>query len=174
MPEPGAACPIADVRATVLRSDADPEDLDSSAETLLLEVDDVEGRVGIGEADTASWAGAALVHMEDVHRWNAALRGVLIGADPFEIAALWDRMSRRTSYVGPSGIAGHTLAGLDVALHDLAAKQLERPAYQLLGGACREFLSPYATVYAGAARERPLGELMDRTCSLLERAHRAG
>jgi L-rhamnonate dehydratase len=174
MPEQARGCQIADVRATVLRSDADPEDLDSSAETLLLEVEDLEGRVGIGEADTASRAGAALVDMEDVHRWNGALGGVLIGADPFETSALWERMSRRTSYVGPSGIAGHTLAGLDVALHDLAAKQLGRPAYQLLGGACREFLSPYATVYAGAARERPLSELMDRTCSLLERAQRAG
>lgn len=174
MAELSAACPIADVRATVLRSAADPEDLDSSAETLLLEVEDLEGRVGIGEADTASRAGAALVHMEDVHRWNGALGDVLIGADPFETSTLWERMSRRTSYVGPSGIAGHTLAGLDVALHDLAAKQLGRPVYQLLGGACREFLSPYATVYAGAAQERPLNELMDRTCSLLERAHRAG
>jgi L-rhamnonate dehydratase len=174
MPEPRPACPIVAVRATVLRSDADPEDLDSSAETLLLEVEDRDGRVGIGEADTASRAGAALVDMEDVHRWNGALGGVLIGADPFETSALWERMRLRTSYVGPSGIAGHTLAGLDVALHDLAAKQLGRPAYQLLGGACREFLSPYATVYAGAARQRPLGELMDRTCSLLESARQAG
>jgi L-rhamnonate dehydratase len=169
-----AASPIADVRATVLRSGSDPEDLDSSSETLLLEVEDVEGRVGIGEADTASRAGAALVDMEDVHRWNGSLRGVLLGADPFTIADLWARMAERTSYAGPSGIARHTLAGLDIALHDLAGKQLGRPAFQLLGGARREFLSPYATVYAGAARDRPLGELMERSRQLLERALTAG
>jgi L-alanine-DL-glutamate epimerase-like enolase superfamily enzyme len=174
MGDAGVVCPIADVRATVLRAHADPEDLDSSAETLLLEVQDLDGRVGIGEADTTSRAGAELVDMEDVHRWNGALRGVLIGADPFETSALWDRMSERTSYAGPSGIAGHTVAGLDVALHDLAGKQLGRPAYQLLGGTRREFLSPYATVYAGAAKQRPLRELMDRTCALLERACQAG
>jgi L-alanine-DL-glutamate epimerase-like enolase superfamily enzyme len=169
-----AVSPIADVRATVLRSGSDPEDLDSSSETLLLEVEDVEGRVGIGEADTASRAGAALVDMEDVHRWNGSFRGVLLGADPFATAELWARMAERTSYAGPSGIARHTLAGLDIALHDLAGKQLGRPAFHLLGGARREFLSPYATVYAGAARDRPLGELMERSRQLLERALAAG
>jgi L-rhamnonate dehydratase len=169
-----AVSPIADVRATVLRSGSDPEDLDSSSETLLLEVEDVEGRVGIGEADTASRAGAALIDMEDVHRWNGSFRGVLLGADPFTIAELWARMAERTSYAGPSGIARHTLAGLDIALHDLAGKQLGRPAFQLLGGARREFLSPYATVYAGAARGRSLGELMERSRRLLERALAAG
>ena len=169
-----AISPIADVRATVLRSGSDPEDLDSSSETLLLEVEDVEGRVGIGEADTASRAGAALVDMEDVHRWNGSFRGVLLGADPFTTTELWARMAERTSYAGPSGIARHTLAGLDMALHDLAGKQLGRPAFHLLGGARREYLSPYATVYAGAARDRPLGELMERSRQLLERALAAG
>jgi L-alanine-DL-glutamate epimerase-like enolase superfamily enzyme len=169
-----AVSPIADVRATVLRSGSDPEDLDSSSETLLLEVEDVEGRVGIGEADTASRAGAALVDMEDVHRWNGSFRGVLLGADPFATAELWARMAERTSYAGPSGIARHTLAGLDIALHDLAGKQLGRPAFHLLGGARRDYVSPYATVYAGAARDRPLGELMERSRQLLERALAAG
>ena len=168
------ASPIADVRATVLRSGSDPEDLDSSSETLLLEVEDVEGLVGIGEADTASRAGAALVDMADVHRWNGSLRGVLLGADPFTIAELWARMAERTSYAGPSGIARHTLAGLDIALHDLAGKQLGRTAFQLLGGARREFLSPYATAYAGAARDRSLDELMEGSRQLLERALAAG
>jgi L-rhamnonate dehydratase len=169
-----AVSPIADVRATVLRSGSDPEDLDSSSETLLLEVADVEGRVGIGEADTASRAGAALVDMPDVHRWNSSFRGVLLGADPFTTTELWARMAERSFYAGPSGIARHTLAGLDIALHDLAGKQLGRPAFQLLGGARREFLSPYATVYAGAARDRPLGELMERSRRLLERALAVG
>ncbi len=167
-------CRIADVRATVLRAQLDPEDLDSSSETLLLEVEDEEGRVGIGEADTASRAGKAVVEMEDVHRWNSSLRGALIGADPFATAALWDEMAVRTSYTGPSGIAHHTLAGLDIAVHDLAARQLGRPLYELLGGARREHLTPYATVYPGAAGSRSLGELMDSTCRLLAQAVAAG
>jgi L-alanine-DL-glutamate epimerase-like enolase superfamily enzyme len=83
-------------------------------------------------------------------------------------------MAERTSYAGPSGIARHTLAGLDIALHDLAGKQLGRPAFHLLGGARRDYVSPYATVYAGAARDRPLGELMERSRQLLERALAAG
>ncbi len=169
-----AVCPIVDVRATVLRSGADAEDLDSSSETLLIEVEDADGRVGIGEADTVSSAGAAVVELTDLHRWNGGLRNALLGGDPVQTAALWDTMAERTSYGGPSGIARHTLAGADIAVHDLAGKQLGRPAYHLLGGARRDAVTPYATVYAGAARERPLSELMETTCDLLQRAVAAG
>ena len=40
-------------------------------------------------------------------------------------------------------------------MHDLAGRQLGRPAYHLLGGARRDHLSPYATVYAARRRARP-------------------
>ena len=46
-------------------------------------------------------------------------------------------------------------------MHDLVGKQLGRPAYQLLGGACREAIRPYATIYPGVPGGRTIGELMD-------------
>ena len=159
--------PVEDVRATVLRSGSDLADLDASAETLLVEVVDAEGRIGIGEADTASRAGQALVQMEGVHRWNAGLRDTLLGADPVQVQALWHRMVERTRYVGPSGVARHAIAAVDMALHDLAGKQLGRPAHHLLGGARQERVTPYATVYAGAVRDRTLAELMQDTTQRL-------
>lgn len=167
-------CPIADVTATVLSSPVDVGDLDSSADTLLIEITDEEGRVGIGEADTASLAGQTLVHMTDVHRWNAGLRGALIGADPFRIGALWRTMAERTTWPGPSGIARQTIAGIDMALHDLVGRQLDRPVHDLLGGAVRDHVRPYATIYAGAVNGRSLTELMEVTLGQMAEAVRLG
>lgn len=163
-------CPVQDVRATVLRASADLSDIDSSSETLLIEVIDEEGRVGIGEADTASHAARAIVEMEDLHAWNAGLRGALVGHDPFLISAMWRRMEERTQYVGPSGVARHAMAGVDVALHDLAGQQCGRPIHHLLGGSIREANRPYATVYAGSVNGRSTRALMDSTLMLMERA----
>ena len=39
---------------------------------------------------------------------------------------------------GRRGLGIHALSAVDVALYDLVGKQLGRPAYELLGGACRE------------------------------------
>ena len=42
---------------------------------------------------------------------------------------------------------------MDIAVHDLAGKQLGIPAYKLLGGARREKLRPYCTIYPGLAKD---------------------
>jgi L-alanine-DL-glutamate epimerase-like enolase superfamily enzyme len=45
---------------------------------------------------------------------------------------------------------------------------------QLLGGACREAVTPYATIYPGAVGERTIGELMDDIARRFERALELG
>jgi len=167
-------CPVVEVRATQLRVPADPTDLDSSADTLLIEVVDEEGRVGIGECDTASPAAQALVTMRDFHAWNSGLSGAVVGADPQVIGAIWRNMAERTRYLGPGGIAKHAMAALDIALHDLAGQQVGRPVYDLLGGPARTVIHPYATVYAGVPGTRTVRELLDHTLGRMRAAVDAG
>jgi L-alanine-DL-glutamate epimerase-like enolase superfamily enzyme len=162
--------PIVDVRAKRLGSGFDADDLDGSNHTLLVELEDAEGVVGIGEADTSSAAALAVVTMDDEQRWNSGLRSTLLGSDPFQIGALWDRLAAATAYQGPSGISRHALAGVDIALHDLVGKQLGRPSFHLLGGARRDALRPYATIYAGSVRDRSLSQMLDATIMLMDRA----
>jgi L-alanine-DL-glutamate epimerase-like enolase superfamily enzyme len=162
--------PIADVRATRLVAGLDANDLDASNHTLLVEIEDANGLTGIGEADSSSAAVHAVVTMQDEQRWNWGLRSALIGEDPVQVGALWDKLAAVTAYQGPSGISRHALAAVDIALHDLAGKQLGRPSYHLLGGARRKQLTPYATIYAGAAGERSLREMMEATLGLMEKA----
>jgi L-alanine-DL-glutamate epimerase-like enolase superfamily enzyme len=100
----------------------------------------------------------------------AGLGSALLGEDPVQIGALWDKLASVTAYQGPSGISRHALPAIDIALHDLAGKQLQRPAFHLLGGARRKYLRPYATIYAGAIRERSPAEMMDATLALMTKA----
>ena len=167
-------CEVVDLRAHVLRAGNDVKDVDGSTETLLIEIEDAAGRIGIGEADTASAAARALILMDDVHLWCRGLRSTVLGSDPVQVGGIWDDLARATFLAGPSGIARHALAAVDIALHDLAGKQLGRPAFHLLGGARQPRITPYATCYAGAVGERSLSEMLEATLELLERARGLG
>src|SRR5207302_10980217 len=83
---------------------------------------------------------------------------------------LADRLYEGTISHGRGGIGIHAISAVDIALHDLAAKQLGRPVYQLLGGARRSFLTPYATVYAGPVRGRTIDEVMTDITGRMARA----
>jgi L-rhamnonate dehydratase len=165
---------IAEVEAIALRARVEPEDLDSSSETVVVRVTDEEGRVGIGEADAPAVIVRDLVYMEDVHAWSRGVRGLLLGRDPFEIERLWHELYEATIYHGRRGLGIHVLSAVDVALFDLAARQIGRPVYQLLGGARRARLVPYATIWPGAVKGRTIGRLMDDIAARFEAARAAG
>jgi len=140
------------VEALPLRVAARGEELDGSNDTVVVRITDEAGRVGIGEADSPAQAVAALVLRDDAHGWSRGLAGLLVGRDPVEVGALWDELAAATCYDGNAGVARHALAAVDIALHDLAGKQLGRPVHALLGGARRTRLSVYATLYRAVAR----------------------
>jgi L-rhamnonate dehydratase len=166
---------VADVEALVLRApESDPNDFDSSAETVVVLIHDEDGVVGIGEADAPAPIVRELVLMDDRHAWSRGLRNVLLGRDPFEIEALHRDLYQATIYHGRRGLGIHALSAVDVALHDVVGKQLGRPAYQVLGGACRDDIRPYATIYPGLPGGRTIGELMDELARGFERALELG
>jgi len=166
--------PVASVDAVVLRAPADPLDLDGSSETILVRIRDEDGREGIGEADAPATVVRELVEMGDVHAWSRGLRNVLLGRDPFAIGAAYRAMYESTIYHGRRGLGLHAISAADMALHDLAAKQLGRPVYDLLGGAVRDAIVPYATIYPGAARGRSVSQVMEQITGQLERALELG
>jgi L-alanine-DL-glutamate epimerase-like enolase superfamily enzyme len=102
------------------------------------------------------------------------MAGLLLGRDPVEVGARWDELAVATLYDGNAGVSRHALAAVDIALHDLAGKQLGRPAHTLLGGARRERLCVYATLYRPTAGHESAATLHGALEALVAEAVAAG
>src|SRR4051812_21696686 len=87
------------------------------------------------ECGKAGW-GSVYSHPELVRLVvEGQLRPVLLGADPTEVEALWDRMYRLTRWYGRKGAAMSAIGGLDTAFWDLRGQALGKPIHALLGTA---------------------------------------
>lgn len=104
---------------------------DSAMNNVLLKVYSDEGAVGWGEtAPLPTYGGESQESVVQVLK--NYLAPSLINRDPLRINACVEEMDRL--------ISGQSFAkcAVDFALHDLVARHLEVPLYQLFGGKCRE------------------------------------
>jgi L-alanine-DL-glutamate epimerase-like enolase superfamily enzyme len=86
------------------------------------------------------------------------------GVDPFMVRAFWDfYMSGRRA-----GNAGHSAAGLEIALWDIIGKAAGLPLYKLLGAA-----KDRIPVYAATSRLLPAQALVDEVLALMETGFKA-
>lgn len=72
---------------------------------------------------------------------------LLLGEDPREVRALWEKLYRQPEirWVGRAGITHLALGAIDIALWDLKAKLAELPLWKLLGGSARKKVEAYNT-----------------------------
>lgn len=139
---------ITSVEAIHLRAE-DPliELFDGSYDDCVLVVRTDSGCVGIGEAESMAPAIQAIVRGPSAHNHARALSAVLVGADPSDPVDLWHRMYESTNYIGRRGLAMHAIGGIDLALWDLRGKIEGKPVHELLGGARRDRVPAYGTIY---------------------------
>ena len=71
-------------------------------------------------------------------------REFLIGRDPRRIGALWQELYRGQYFEGGRILTG-AISAVDIALHDVVARSLGIPVYQLLGGAHRDRIPGFPT-----------------------------
>ena len=145
-----------------------------SQNTCLVKVTDAMGRYGIGEADGSPNAIAALANVDTEHKWLSKLTDVLIGRDPMEFDANWDVMYETTRWIGMRGFGMFAISGIDMALYDLAGKQHGLPVYKLLGGAFRDKVTPYFTLYPDCPSDAKPDVALEAYGPLLERARKKG
>ena len=88
------------------------------------------------------------------------LSEALIGKDPMKTEDLWQVMYRGGFYRG-GPVLMSAMAGVDQALWDIKGKYYNAPAYELLGGKCRDKIKVYTWIggdrpsdIVGAAREK--------------------
>src|SRR6266568_1077777 len=122
-------------------------DANSSAQDdIVVIVQTDEGISGIGEVDTNPWCVQALIKSPGTHNLARGLEEMIVGCDPLEVEALWDRMYVGSIMTGRRGAGICAIGALDMALWDIRGKALGVPCWKLLGGRFKESVIPYASL----------------------------
>jgi L-alanine-DL-glutamate epimerase-like enolase superfamily enzyme len=154
-----------------LREDA----TSSSQDDLVVLVHTDEGITGIGETDTGPWLARAAIEAPGSHSMAMGMRELLVGQDPFDTAALWERLYTQTAMSGRRGAVICAIGAVDMALWDIKGKALGLPVYKLLGGAQVERITPYASLQPhGATVEEYGASLVQWARRAKEMGYRAG
>lgn len=130
----------------LLAPNYDPRFTSSAQDSFIVVVRTDEGVIGIGESDVNPWIAKACVEAPGTHTMGLCLRDTLIGADPLDIDSLWRRAYLGTAMNGRRGAVVHALGAVEMALWDLKGKALGKPVHELLGGARRKTVVPYASL----------------------------
>lgn len=137
---------ITDIEATVLRLPfVDVHAADGTQDALIVQVHTDAGITGLGEVDSSPYVAKAIIDAPSSHSVARSFRELLIGQDPFEISALWQRLFKGSIYHGRRGAVIHAMSGIDIALWDIVGKATGQPIYKLLGGAQRTRVRAYAS-----------------------------
>ena len=97
-----------------------------------------EGLTGWGEAVLEGHCDAVLACVEEMKTY-------LLGSDPMNIEDIWNTLYRAGFYRG-GGVLMSAIAGIDQCLWDIKGKYFGVPAYQLMGGPCRENIRVYSWI----------------------------
>ncbi len=147
---------ITDIITHVLNGKTDPystwnADFVDARYAMIVEIKTDEGITGWGESvcHGRQPGGVSAAYIEHT------FKPLLIGQDPFNVEVLWESMFHASRPFGGGG-AVNAISGIDVALWDIIGKTLGRPVHQLIGGAFRLEVIPYATsFYRKENREYP-------------------
>jgi L-rhamnonate dehydratase len=167
--------PIRSVEAVIVSVPAEGNAFaETNEETVLVRVTDEDGVYGIGESPCTPRVIKAMVEQETIHFWSQGIADILVGQDPVEAQALFDRVYHASFYHGRRGTFIQAMSAVDIALHDLAGKQLGLPVYKLLGGARTDRIRPYATCYPGDIYDGPMTAIVDEVARQAEIAVEQG
>lgn len=104
--------------------------------TVIVEIEDDQGRVGIG----ASTGGEAAAFIIEQH-----LSMFVEGNNVRERTLMWEQMWRASIHYSRKGLGVHAISVIDIALWDLFGKTLGEPVFNLMGGRTKQRVPVYAT-----------------------------
>jgi len=115
------------------------------------------GLRGVGEATLEYHDAAVVAAIDEVAR-------VIRGLDAMRIEDIWQRLYRGARWRG-GPVLMTAISGIDQALWDIKGKLADLPVYELLGGACRE----YVALYANGPRGSTPDELAASAAAIVQR-----
>jgi L-alanine-DL-glutamate epimerase-like enolase superfamily enzyme len=130
----------------LLVPDYDRDACSSAQDDIVVLVHTDDGITGIGEVDTNPWVAKAMIHAPGTHVLGLGLEEMLIGEDPLNPEALWEKMYTGSFMTGRRGLGICAIGAIDMALWDIRGKALGVPCWKLLGGARKDHIRPYASL----------------------------
>ena len=126
----------------------------------LVRVTTDNGLHGWGEAfnqglEPPEIAAAAITH---------AFKPLVMGCNPLDTTVLWHKMYAHSRDYGRKGSVVSAISAIDMALWDIAGKFYAQPIYQLLGGAQRRSVQPYATGFYRISGQNEASRLAAEAC----------
>ncbi len=112
-----------------------------SLDNVFIRIDTDAGISGWGDAfayGAAEATKAAVDHM---------IAPALLGLDASDITGISDRLQRDNHIWGRYGVTMFAISGVDIALWDIAGKAAGKPLYELFGGARRQNIPGYASLF---------------------------
>jgi D-galactarolactone cycloisomerase len=97
---------------------------------------------------------------------------MLLGQNPLDTERLWFEMYNRSRDFGRKGAVMAAVSGVDIALWDVAGQFYGQPISQLLGGAFRQKVEPYATGFYRIHGQGEASRLADEALTHYENGFR--
>ena len=130
----------------LLVPDYDEEACSSAQDDLVVVIHTDEGITGIGECDTNPWVARECIRARGTHCMGLGLEEMLIGEDPRDPELIWQKLYSGSKMTGRRGAVICAMGAIDMALWDIRGKAAGVPIHQLLGGAVKEYITPYASL----------------------------
>lgn len=121
---------------------------------LLVRVATDEGLEGWADVETLAPAAVAIIAGRGMELMGfRTLADLLLGEDPMDVEAIWDRLYVGSAYYGRRGIAMHCISALDNCLWAIRAEAAGVSLARLLGGRRRDKVMAYASTLFRATPE---------------------
>ncbi|MEX0642552.1 MAG: mandelate racemase/muconate lactonizing enzyme family protein [Pirellulales bacterium] len=118
----------------------------SAQDDLVVVIHTDEGIVGIGETDTNPWIARECIRARGTHCMGRGLEEMLLGENPLEPERIWQKLYSGSKMTGRRGAVICAMGAIDMALWDIQGKAMSQPIYELLGGAVKKSITPYASL----------------------------
>jgi len=130
----------------LLLPEYDDKACSSDQDDLVVVIHTDEGITGIGETDTNPWIARECIKARGTHCMSLSLEEMLIGEDPLQPERIWQKLYSGSKMTGRRGAVICAMGAIDMAIWDIRGKALNQPIFNLLGGAVKDHITPYASL----------------------------
>ena len=144
---------ISEVEAILLRGDQTygatagaEEAVDNGDWQLIVKVSTDEGLTGWSDVETLAPAAAAIISGQGMAILGfKTLSELLVGENPLDVEAIWDKLFVGSAYYGRRGVAMHCISAIDNCLWSIRAEAAGMSLARLLGARRRDRITAYAS-----------------------------